>query len=434
MGNDAVNDGDISFKREIIIIGGGFVGVLSAWFLSEFKSNKVTVIESSPGIAMKTSFLNGGLLCPSLTYPWSNASSILSFAKSLWSGDGFVSVSFEALKDFRFYRWAGKFLLNTFEPNVTENYRKSHLLAQHSMQVMAGILPFDQYKRTSQGSLQLFFSKQSQEQMHQRMELMEGCKTKLLSKEECLSMEPSLAADRPFIGGIYSSSDSSGDIFLFTKALQQKCLSNGVEFRFNTEIESFVQDQEGKAVVYCVTQTGERIYADDVVICAGNGSPALGSLVGDVICSYPVQGYALEVPTTLPLKYNVTDEISKLYSSPLGDSIRISGITRLNPPNAGDEIDKSLADKLLDKVRPFFKANFMDESNLKIHTCFRPQTPDDLPIIGKGAKMKNVWYNCGHGHLGFTRGVGSANLLCSLVMGQQAPIPVEPYSPLRFNS
>jgi D-amino-acid dehydrogenase len=298
------------------------------------------------------------------------------------------------------------------------------------MNIMNDIVPFEQYKRTAQGSLQLFFSKQSQDLMRQRMDIIK-CDKRILSKEECLEMEPNLAADRSFIGGIYSPDDSSGDIHLFTKAVHEKCLSNGVEFRFNTKIESFVQE-EG-SVVYCVTQTGERIYADDVVICAGNGSPALGDMVGDKICSYPIQGYALEIPTLSLLRFNVMDDISKLYSSPLAGSIRISGITRLNHPHPQDKIsyDKSLADKLVEKVRPFFREHFMaDESQMKIHTCFRPQTPDDLPIIGIGA-LRNVWYNCGHGHLGFTRGAGSAHLLCSLLMGQPPAVPVEPFSPLR---
>lgn len=419
-----------SGERKIVVIGGGFVGVLSAWFLSQFKSNKVTVIESSSGIAMKTSFLNGGLLCPSLTYPWSNSSSIFAFMKSLWDRDGLVTVSFDALKDARFYQWALKFVVNTFEPNLAENYKNSYLLAKHSMKIMNEIVPFEQYKRTSQGSLQLFFSKQSRDQMRQRMDIIQ-CNTQILSKEECLSMEPNLAANRSFIGGIYSPDDSSGDIYMFTKAVHEKCLSNGVEFKFNTKIKSFYQEK-GR-VVHCITETGEKIDADDFVICAGNGSPALGDMVGDKICSYPVQGYALEIPTLYPLRFNVTDDISKLYSSPLAGSIRISGITRLNHPHAQDKTpyDKSLADKLLQKVRPFFLDHFIaDESQMKIHTCFRPQTPDDLPIIGNGA-LKNVWYNCGHGHLGFTRGAGSAHLLCSLIMGQKPAIPAEPYSPLR---
>ncbi len=59
--------------RNVVIIGGGYIGVMTAFYLSlASRSNKVTVLEQRNSVACETSYMNGGLLCPSLSMPWTN--------------------------------------------------------------------------------------------------------------------------------------------------------------------------------------------------------------------------------------------------------------------------------------------------------------------------------------------------------------------------
>ncbi len=54
-------------------------------------------------------------------------------------------------------------------------------------------------------------------------------------------------------------------------------------------------------------------------------------------------------------------------------------------------------------------------------TGLRPMTPDGPPIIGK-SKIANLWFNTGHGTLGWTMAAGSGQLLSDLIGGQTPQI------------
>jgi D-amino-acid dehydrogenase len=46
-------------------------------------------------------------------------------------------------------------------------------------------------------------------------------------------------------------------------------------------------------------------------------------------------------------------------------------------------------------------------------------TPDGPPLIGQ-TKLRNLWFNTGHGHMGWTMGPGSGRLVAD-VIGARTP-------------
>lgn len=48
----------------------------------------------------------------------------------------------------------------------------------------------------------------------------------------------------------------------------------------------------------------------------------------------------------------------------------------------------------------------------------RPMMPDMMPKVGRGKKA-NVFYNTGHGHLGWTLSAGTADIVADIVLGAQ---------------
>lgn len=73
-------------RLRCVVIGGGFVGLSTAYRLQQ-SGYAVTVLEKHPqGAAREMSYLNGGLLCPSLTMPWCNWSSMKVAVKGMLSG------------------------------------------------------------------------------------------------------------------------------------------------------------------------------------------------------------------------------------------------------------------------------------------------------------------------------------------------------------
>jgi glycine/D-amino acid oxidase-like deaminating enzyme len=72
-------------------------------------------------------------------------------------------------------------------------------------------------------------------------------------------------------------------------------------------------------------------------------------------------------------------------------------------------------------------------NGIRAWTGFRAASPDGLPLIGPAGEFApGVWLAVGHEGLGVTTSLATAKLLAAQIMASVAPIPVEPYLPVRF--
>jgi len=60
-----------------------------------------------------------------------------------------------------------------------------------------------------------------------------------------------------------------------------------------------------------------------------------------------------------------------------------------------------------------------DTSQPNYWTGLRPSTPTNIPYIGRSRRLGNLWFNCGHGTLGWTHGAGSGHALAELIGGRR---------------
>ena len=54
----------------------------------------------------------------------------------------------------------------------------------------------------------------------------------------------------------------------------------------------------------------------------------------------------------------------------------------------------------------------------------RPMTPTNLPFLGP-ARLRNLFLNAGHGHIGWTMSHGSARITADLIAGRTPAIPMD---------
>jgi glycine/D-amino acid oxidase-like deaminating enzyme len=72
-------------------------------------------------------------------------------------------------------------------------------------------------------------------------------------------------------------------------------------------------------------------------------------------------------------------------------------------------------------------------NGIRAWTGFRAASPDGLPLIGPAGEFApGVWLAVGHEGLGVTTSLATAKLLAAQITGSAAPIPMEPYMPVRF--
>ena len=66
-----------------------------------------------------------------------------------------------------------------------------------------------------------------------------------------------------------------------------------------------------------------------------------------------------------------------------------------------------------------------DIATSKVWAGLRPVSPSGTPIIGE-TRIRGLWINAGHGHLGWTLSCGSGRVLADLVAGRNPGIPLPP--------
>lgn len=133
---------------------------------------------------------------------------------------------------------------------------------------------------------------------------------------------------------------------------------------------------------------------------------------------YPVKGYSITVhlddeksQAAAPW-VSLLDEEAKIVTSRLGiDRLRVAGTAEYNGYNLNIRADR------IAPLTHWVRANFAD-----IHTDrvipwagLRPMMPDMMPRIQKGSQP-GIYYNTGHGHLGWTLSAITAQMLTELVM------------------
>ena len=80
----------------------------------------------------------------------------------------------------------------------------------------------------------------------------------------------------------------------------------------------------------------------------------------------------------------------------------------------------------LNEVYPSLYSKVKDDEDAEIWFGFRPMSADGLPFIGE-SKIKGLYLNTGHGHLGWTLAMGSADILADQMVGAETQIDNKPY-------
>jgi D-amino-acid dehydrogenase len=224
------------------------------------------------------------------------------------------------------------------------------------------------------------------------------------------------------VGGLRLVGDETGDCFMFTKALATLARQRGVEFLFGHSITGLEQGGSGIAAVRVTGPNGAtRITGDAFVMAMGSYSPLLARQLGLRLPVYPVKGYSLTLPISdeggAP-QSTVMDETFKVAVTRLGNRVRVGGTAELTGYNL--KLRESRRQTLNHVVTDLFP-HAGDVNKASFWTGLRPMTPDGPPVIGKSG-IANLWFNTGHGTLGWTMAAGSGHLISDLISGKTPEI------------
>lgn len=412
----------------VMILGAGISGVLSAYYLGR-AGHKVTVLDRQSEAAQECSYSNGGQLSYSHCEPWANPNVFPKLFK--WARQDDAPLVFRFSKDPEMIKWGVRFLQNC-APWRSDRHAQTLLrVGMHSKAKMKEIRNDTglNFHWNDKGILHVFDSQKGLDEASAQAKKQAewGCAEEILSWEDCLKKEPSLAhTTKKIYGGVFAPLDETGDIHIFTQKLAQHIETRfDVEFKYGTEINGL--EQSGNEITGVQTNDG-LMSADGYVVCLGAHAPLLLRKVGVKVPIYPMKGYSITLPADefSPIS-SVTDDALKIVYTRLGDVVRVAGTAEFAGYDAS--VSKVRTDAIKRGIQTLYPK--ADLSQPKEWACLRPSTPDGPPIVGR-TKLKNLYLNTGHGTLGWTQGASTASLLASIIDGETPEITLDGLSARRY--
>jgi D-amino-acid dehydrogenase len=398
-------------QQHLIVIGGGITGVTSAYALAQ-DGHRVTLIEKNRYAGMETSYANGGQLSASNAEVWTHPSTLVKGIKWMLKSD--APLLMNPKPSWHKLSWMAEFVANIpkYRDNTIATTRLAIQARQHLFAwAQAEGIDFD-LKR--EGILHIYRDKAGFDHAGEVSKLLAagGLPRRAVTPAEMRAIEPTLHGD--FYGGYFTESDSTGDIHKFTHGLAQACERLGVRMLNGETVQSVSSDGQTARVVLA---SGDTLQADAVVVCAGVRSRALAAQLGDRLNVYPVKGYSITVHLTDTASQaaaptvSLLDDATKLVTSRLGvDRFRVAGTAEFNGYNLDIRADRIRP--LVDWVNQCFPG--ISTRRAEPWAGLRPMMPDMLPRVDAGKKA-NVFYNTGHGHLGWTLSAITAHQLAGHV-------------------
>jgi D-amino-acid dehydrogenase len=400
--------------KSIAVIGGGITGVTTAYALAK-RGFAVTLFEKNRYAAMETSFANGGQLSASNAEVWMHWSTLLKGVKWMLKSDAPLLVN--PTPSWHKLSWFAEFIGNMahYRSNTIETTRLAVAAREHLFAwAQAEGVDFDLKK---EGILHIYRDKKGFDHAGEVSKLLAqgGLPRRAVTPAEMKAIEPTLAGS--YYGGYFTESDSTGDIHKFTSGMAAAIERMGVTCRYEQNVIALRSD--GKKASVTVKEGHEQSvhHFDGLVVCAGVESRQFASQLGDRVNIYPVKGYSITVklddaqsqaaaPTV-----SLLDDETKLVTSRLGlDRFRVAGTAEFNGYNK---------DIRADRIRPL--VDWVNQCFPGINTRqavpwagLRPMMPNMMPRVGKGG-FANVFYNTGHGHLGWTLSAVTADMVAQVV-------------------
>jgi len=359
-------------SQRIVIIGGGIIGLLSAYFLSQ-EGQSVVLLDKGE-LGKESSWAGGGIISP--LYPWRYPDEV-----SLLSvyGQQHYQALCETLHD---------------ETGINPEWVESGLL----------MLDLDELNHAQQ------WAKHYSNELH----LIEDPRH-LATIETELHPKFKQALWMPNIAQIRNPR--------LLKALKYQLQQSHVEIREHTAVSDIKRNQQGE-MIGVITENG-IVAADKVIISSGAWSAQLPALQNIALNVKPVSGEMILFKAA-PQRLKRIILHQGRYLIPRQDGRILCGSTL-----AFTEFDKQIhaATKQSLHETACQLAPFLKTAKIEHHWCgLRPASPNGVPYIGEHPHLANVYINTGHYRYGVTMGLASVKLLTDTLMQRPSFLDIKRFS------
>ena len=408
-------------SKKVVIIGGGIMGVCSAYFLNK-EGHEVTIIDKS-NFSSGASFVNAGYITPSHIISLAAPGIITKGLKWMFNTSSPFYVKPRLDKDF--LQWAWAFKRSATKKKVAQSIpviKDINILSRELYIAMKSSGDLD-FHYEHKGLLMAYKHDKAGEQEWEvgKKAIQLGLKVENLTAKEVEALEPK--ANLNIKGAVYFHSDAHMTPGGFMKNMLSYLRENGVTILAEEEVKDIIISNNS---IKKVVTNKQEITADEFVMAAGSWSPIISKKLGIKMLLQPGKGYRINVAQETNITIPAVLLEAKVAVTPMDGFTRFSGTMEIDKIN--HKINPIRVNAIANSASKYYHGLQISTQDKEAAQCgLRPVTPDGLPYIGKTSQYNNLTFATGHAMMGWSLGPATGKLVSEIVSDKKASLDLNPF-------
>ncbi|GAA0738881.1 NAD(P)/FAD-dependent oxidoreductase [Gaetbulibacter jejuensis] len=411
--------------KHCIIIGGGIIGLCSAYYLQK-EGHQVTVVDQS-GMDSGASYVNAGYLSPSHIVPLSAPGVMKKGLKWMFNSSSPLYIKPRLESDF--LKW-----VLAFNKSCNANHVKKAIPAIKSISLLSQDL-YDDIKQTENFSFHyekkgLLMLCQTEKMLEEEVKTahlakQEGLDASEISLQELKTLEPNVNINVK--GATYYKCDSHTTPHEFMVEMKTYLQTVGVQFLLNEKVEDLTVDNRKISEIKTNKQS---LKADEFVLAAGSWSNLLSEKLGLKLLLQAGKGYRINTTQTTGIQIPSILTEAKVAVTPMNGFTRFAGTMEIAGIN--NTINNTRVEAISQATTRFYPNVELTQEEKQDAACgLRPVTPDGLPYIGKSSKCENLTIATGHAMMGWSMGTATGKLVSEIISNHTTSLDINIFTPDR---
>ena len=413
-------------KPDVLVLGGGVIGLACALYLLR-AGRSVTVLEQGRA-GGATSHGNCGTITPSHAMPLAMPGMVMQALRWLARPDAPFRVA--PRMDFALFEWLLQFAQRCNWKDFKRITAAKAPLLRLSRQALEQLIRDEHLDCEFEpvGTLSVYRDARAFEASQWLPRALRECDlaVEVLDGAQCRAREPVL--NDSVVGGYFNPLDAHLRPDRYLAELARAVRALGGTIAESTTINGF---RRAAARIDAVLTDGGEFSGAEVILALGAWSPLLARQLDLRIPIQPGKGYSITYtrPSRCPriplaLKERAVCVTGWPSGFRLGSTMEFAGYDASLNRTRLDALRRGAAEYLYEAEGPQVVEEWYG---------WRPMTYDDMPILGRSARVQNLTLATGHGMLGVTMSAATGRLIGELLSGREASLDLAPFSPARFD-
>ncbi|MFU8893983.1 MAG: NAD(P)/FAD-dependent oxidoreductase [Luteolibacter sp.] len=415
--------------HKAVVIGGGIIGLCSAWQLLE-QGVETVVIDSAAQGGDNGARENAGMIVPSHFIPLAAPGMM---AKGLrWLLNPESPFAIRVRPDPALARWGWLFHRHSTAEHVRSSAAVLRDLNFESRRLFAALADGgENFGLVKRGLVMLCKTQRALDGEGEVAEMAKsiGIQADVLDASGVAALDPGIRMS--IAGGVHFPEDCHLDPSRLLDCLRARVIRMGGRVVHGVIVDEVIRNSDGRLCEVRGEDFSET--ASHIVIAGGIRGGGLLDKLGVRLPMQPGKGYSLtlDAPVQLPQLCSILSE-AKVAVTPIGGRLRFAGTMEIGARD--DRANPARLRGIIRSAHDYFPGIEPEAfEGLKPWVGHRPVSPDGLPYLGRARRDDNLIIATGHAMMGLSLGPVTGQAVAALVTGQPPFRDLSALDPARFS-